>query len=318
MTKFSWLKGLLLAGTLYAGGAGAEESVAPTDSAPAVEAKPAPPPVWKKKAKYAVPYFLRPAIAPNLLRLDGSLAIQTTAFTGASILTAGGKPFESLGDLGFYGRFGVVGQSTASLTGVAATNPLLFGLWTPELAPGWRLPVFLGVTLPMGMGGGNAPNPVHRPTIGAGIYARQAMDNALFATNYLTVTGGVGLAWLGHGFTVQAEVTLLELIRTRGETVDLEPTRTNFTAGLHVGYQIVDWLTASTEIHVQRWFVAPAGAVKSPAGLEQATWGLGLRANLPITDSIIIRPGVAYFHPLDTPMAALGYRIIHLDVPVIF
>ncbi len=287
---------------------------------PATEpvAPPAAPPPWKKKVKYALPFMLRPAIAPNVARIDGTLAPQTTAFTGASILTAGGKPFSVLPDLGLYGRFGVVGQHTATLDGVAATNPLLFGLWTPEIASGWRLPVFLGFTLPVGMGGGDAPNPVHRPTIGAGIYARQAMDNALMATNYMTVTGGVGIAWLGHGVTAQAEVTLLELIRTRGETVDLEPTRTNLTAGLHVGYLIFDWLTASTELHVQRWLVPPAGALTRTALLEQATVGLGVRANIPLTDSVLIRPGVGVFFPLDSPMTTSGYNIVQLDVPVVF
>ena len=52
----------------------------------------------------------------------------------------------------------------------------------------------------------------------AGISARSAMDNALFAVDYWTVIGGLGLARITPGSTLQAEVTVLQLTRARGPT----------------------------------------------------------------------------------------------------
>jgi hypothetical protein len=273
----------------------------------------------EKKAKYSLPYSLRPAVVPNLVRLDTSLALQDTATTVASLVTAGGKPIASEQDLGFFVRGAFVYNTVdGGSSGSGVSNPLLFALYAPEIATNLRLGLFGGVTLPVGAGGGSNPNPDSRAAMQAGIYDRQAMDNALFATNYMTPTAGVALAYIAGGWTLQAEVTFLELLRVRGEQVDTDPTRTNFTSGVHAGYQVTKWLTASLEAHYQRWLSTPAAVQKNSALREQATIGGGLRLNLPLSDSVIMRPGLAYFHPIDDPMASAGYKLLILDVPVAF
>ena len=202
-------------------------------------------------------------------------------------------------------------------SGTIVSNPILFGLFTPEVAPSVRLALFAGVTLPVGGGGGNTPDLASRRTALAGIYARQAMDNALFATNYLTPTMGVGVAWIHGGWTLQAETTLLELVRARGSVVDHDDTRTNLTAGAHVGYQLVPWLVASLETHYQRWLTTPTPVQRDSSARDQLTVGGGVRASFPLSTSMLVRPGVAYFHPADDPMTRGKYRIIQLDVPVL-
>lgn len=273
------------------------------------------------RAGYALPWTMRPATAPTLLRLDASLSFANTGFTAVTLLT-GGYAFIPA-TLGLYGRAGVVHQSPQ--TGAAATvmsNPIVFGLYTPLVAPGWRLAIFAGVALPLGGGGGDDASADSLRTVRAGIPARSAMDNALFAVNYLTPTVGVGVAYVKHGFTAQAEVTLLQLIRVRGESRDADAMRTNFTAGLQVGYLITQWLTASAEFHYQHWLYNPSldPTALNPAGKPpgQASLEIGLRANLPLSRTILARPGIAFGFPLGGPMETSEHRILHLDFPVAF
>jgi len=282
----------------------------------------------EKKARYALPYAMRPAIAPNLVRIDASMASTETSTIWSSILTAGYKPIASVPDLGFYGRAAFVRLSPDQGDGgTALSNPLFFALYTPEIAPKLRLPLFAGVTAPIGGGGGNDPSATTRAAVLSGIYARQAMDNALFATNYLTPTVGAGLAWIDKGFTVQVEATVLQLLRARGDKVDLDESRTNFTSGLNVGYLVLDpWLSANVELHYQRWLSTPKAVEADEArpsdqrlGLrDQLTAGGGLRVNVPLSTSILMRPGISYFRGIDDPMADQKFSIVQVDVPVAF
>jgi len=270
------------------------------------------------RARYSLPWVMRPGIAPDLLRVDVTVAMQSQATNTATIFTGGARPFRALPDLGFYGRVGVLSHApevgaSAGETGAALANPVLFALWTPKLAPGWRLPVFLGATVPVGAGADASP--LRRATIASGILTRQAMDNAMFAANYFTVMGGAGLLWMGHGLTAQAEFTVLQLTRVTGESVDADGSRTNFTVGGHVGYQVIPWLTVSLEAHYQRWLSTPAAVSANGLLRDQFTIGGGVRANLPL-GSALVRPGVAFFLPVGGRMGELEYRVVQFDLAV--
>jgi hypothetical protein len=271
----------------------------------------------QKKADYSLPWGLRPGIAPNLVRSDTAFAFQERGRSIASTLTGGYRLFGP--DAGLYGRVAWThldpdGRSFSA----ALSNPLVFGLWTPQVAPGIRIPVFAGVTAPIGEGGGSSANPSTYAAASSGIYSRSAMDNALFVVNYTTVTGGAGVAFIRSGFTAQAEVTILQLFRVRGDAVDKDEARTNFTGGLHLGYRVLDPLTVSVELRYQRWLSTPLAVAADASRREQLTFAVGLRTNIPLSATMLIRPGVSYAHPLDDPMAAQGYRILQLDVPLVF
>ena len=94
--------------------------------------------------------------------------------------------------------------------------------------------------------------------------------------------------------------------------------RAGETSGLTVGYQLVSFLTASAEVHYQRWFSTPASVRLAAAGREQATYGGGLRANIPLSDSILMRPGISYFRAFDAPMTTTNYQIVQIDLPIAF
>lgn len=288
-------------------------------AAPATFAQTAPPVGPMARAGYSLPWNLRPAIAPNIVRADFALALQGAATSTATIVTAGGRPFAANADLGFYGRLGMVTNAPeGSDARTAIVNPLAFALWTPRIAPGLRLPVFVGVTVPVGAGS-DASQP-QRAAFASGVYTRQAMDNAMFAANYFTVMGGAGLMWMGHGLTAQAEFTVLQLTRVWGETVDADSSRTNLTVGAHAGYQVIPWLTVSVEAHYQQWLSDPAAVVAAqPVGnaarRSQLTLGGGVRANIPV-GSALVRPGVAFFMPVGGFMELKDYRILQFDVAV--
>jgi hypothetical protein len=184
-----------------------------------------------------------------------------------------------------------------------------------------RIGLFLGITAPIGSGGGNDPKPANVAANAAGIRARSAMDNAMFAVNYFTVFPGIGIAYVDHGFTLQAETTLLQLMRVRGDKTKADgpdDSRTNLTAGIHAGYFFTNWLSAGVELRHQRWLSTPKAIEGKPELRDTTTWAIGPRFHIPLQEGMWLRPGVSFAMPLDNPMKDAHYKIVQLDVPLAF
>jgi len=285
----------------------------PTPMAPAA-AKPAP---------YSLPWQLRPVSAGTALRWDTTYAhynVNGGGSTIASMLLFSYKIADGLAPLA---RIGVVENSPpntaaglSSATGLL--NPVVGLTYAPRIPQPWRLGLFLAVAAPVGAGGGNSPSTDTRAALSAGIPARSAMDNAMFAVNYLTVFPGVGFAYVDHGLTMQAEVTLLRLMRARGDQVDRDAARTNFTAGLHVGYYVIPELSLGAELRHQRWLSTPTFVQQNAAARDTSTVAVGARLHVKFTDALSFHPGVAVALPLDDPMKRADYRIVQLDLPLAF
>ncbi len=290
---------------------------APDQSAPAgteapVTAKPSPPP-------YSLPWQLRPAAAANVVRSDTSSGFRSIGGNaGTTVVTLLTASYKITPDLAVLVRGGFVTDSPPLKDEANAfLNPALGATYAVKLGSGFRLAPFLGLALPLGNGGGNTPDPAVRAALGAGILTRSSMDNALFAVNYLTPFPGVDLAWVYKGLTVQAELTLLELLRVRGDLVDKDSTRTNFTSGVHVGYFLIPELSAGAELRYQRW-LKNSGISESDARRDTATVAIGLRAHFQLSDTMWLRPGAAYVQALDAPMTDQSYRVAQLDLPFAF
>jgi hypothetical protein len=295
--------------------AAAPETPAAPETSATLTPPAAPPP------PYSLPWGLRPAIAPKLVRLEGSFALRDHgAFTTPLVLTGG---YRVMPDLAVLVKDAVIYDDPASSakSGAAIVNPLLAILYTPKLGS-FRVPVFVGATIPIGSGGGEstAPPSASYVAAGSGVYARSGLDNAIMAVNYAAVTAGAAVAYVDRGLTVQAEATLIELMRARGGR-PLEPdgARTNFTSGLHVGYSLLDdYLVPSAELRAQLWLTTPAAVRADTSKREQLTFGGGVRTKIPISGSTVARPGMSYFRPVDDPMSKAGYQIFTVDVPVVF
>jgi hypothetical protein len=310
------------------------------DAAPA--APPAPPP-------YSLPWQLRPVAVGNVVRSDTAIA-----FYKPKAAAAGGTTIASM-LLGTYKltdsfapmiRLGVVSNSPPEPAapapkpdgGFAFINPVVGGTYLLKLTPEIKLALFLGLTIPVGGGGGDKPEPETLAATRSGIPARSAMDNAMFAVNDFTVFPGVGVSWVKSGFTVQGELTVLQLFRVKGDkggnataTPPVPPpnpdsSKTNLTMGLHAGYFFIPQLSAGVELRHQRWLSTPK-AVKADEALpdsaqmglrDTTTMALGLRAHFKLSDTMWIRPGLAYARGIDDPMSANEYNIVQVDVPVAF
>jgi hypothetical protein len=305
---------------------------------PAPAAPPAPPP-------YSLPWQLRPAVVANVVRSDTSIALYenpvsgNTGTTVASMLLGSYKLTPEFAPLI---RLGVVSNSppdgTTAMPAVDSAfgfvNPVLGGTYAIKLGTDFKLAFFLGVTIPVGMGGGDKPDPASKAARAAGIPARSAMDNAMFAVDDFTVFPGVDFAYVAGGFTAQAEATLLQLTRVRGDTAPAagmpasnpDASKTNLTMGLNVGYFFIPQLSAGAELRHQRWLSTPLGVKKDEAlpdamqlgTRDTSTFAIGLRYHAKLSETMWLRPGVSLSMPIDDPMSKSKYKIIQLDIPFAF
>jgi hypothetical protein len=299
----------------------AAATTASADPDPAAPAAP-PPAVGRTPPPYSLPWQLRPVAPGDVVRSDTAVAAYDTpdggGVTTASTLLVAYKVTPRLAPLV---RVAVVHDAPpAGDRAATLANPVLGAIWGRALAPDWKLGVFAAVALPLGTAGGDRPDPGRVAANRAAIAARSAMDNAMFAVNDHVLFGGAGVAYVAGGLTVQGEVTVLQLTRVRGETVQPDPRRTNFTAGLHVGYFVVPWLSAGAELRYQRWLSTPAAVARDPTGAlrDTVTAAAGLRGHVELPKKRWLRPGVSYTRGLDDPMAGAGYDILQIDVPYAF
>jgi hypothetical protein len=257
-----------------------------------------------------------------VIRSDTSLALYEnpagdSGTTVASLLLASYKVTDELAPMV---RLGLVNNSPP--TGPSATNflnPVLGALYGLKLSPELKLGLFLGVTVPIGSGGGNSAATEKRAANGAGASARAAMDNAMFAVNDFTVFPGVDLAYVAHGFTAQVEATLFQLTRVKGDApVAPDSSRTNFTSGVHVGYFLIPMLSVGAELRHQRWLSTPTPVKANSALRDTTTVAFGPRVHVKLGPTMWLRPGFAFGLPLDDPMKTAKYKLFQFDVPFVF
>jgi hypothetical protein len=268
-------------------------------------------------------------VAASVIRSDTSLAFYegpdsggftvATTLLGSVKIPGTGGPGEGLAPVV---RVALVSDSPpAGDGGVAFVNPLVGATYALRPASAFRLGFFLGVTAPIGMGGGDEPAAEALNARTKGVLARSAMDNALFAVNDLGVIPGVGFAYVDHGFTAQLEATLIQLWRVRGSAAQPDSSKTNLTTGLHLGYFILPALSVGADLRYQRWLAAPKAVDADPTNTLKDTlsFAAGPRAHFK-AGSVWFRPGVAYARGLDKPMAASppNYHVVQIDLPIVF
>lgn len=294
-------------------------------------ASPAPPPA-APPPPYSLPWQLRPAGVATVVRSDTAIALYSPDGVdsgGSTIATTLLGSYKLTPEIAPMVRLGFVSASPPEIAGVQADsgagflNPIVGGTYLFVLSPNLKLAAFLGLSVPIGSGGGNDPDAASRAAMLAGIPARSAMDNAMFAMNYFTVFPGVDFAFVKGGFTAQAEVTFLQLLRVRGDEVDKDASRTNMTMGLHVGYFIVPMLSVGADLRYQRWLAnhtltsLPDDDPKT-AGIDTATFAVGARLHLKLSETMWLRPGLAYARGIDDPMADANTNIVQIDLPLSF
>lgn len=284
---------------------------------------PAPPP------PYSLPWQLRPVTVANVIRSDTAVAFYDNAMgSGSTVATMLLGSYKVTPSFAPMVRMGFVQNGAPGTTpdGTSFVNPVVGGTYAFKLGTDFRLAAFLGVTIPIGMGGGSTPDPAASGATSAGIAARSGMDNAMFAVNYTTVFPGVGFAYVAHKLTLQAEATVFQLFRVKGsDTTGISPdsTRTNSTMGIHAGYFVLPMLSLGGEMRYQRWLSTPSRIVMgvrsdipSP-NMDTVSFAVGPRFHFKM-GSTWLRPGISYAQVLDQPFSTSNYKIVQIDVPFVF
>ena len=282
-------------------------------------ATPAPVPA---PAPYVLPMQLRPATVGDVVRSDTSIAHFDMNGAGAttivSTLAATVRITPTLAPLV---RVAAIHDDPATGgSATAASNPLLGLVWAPPVRAPLVATLLAALTIPVGSGGGDTPDPSRAAAIRDAVLARSAMDNALFAVDDVTAIVGADAAWVRGGLTVQGEATLFQLTRVRGSAVEADARRTNSTAGLFVGWSATRAWSIAGELRYQRWLSTPApvAADKTGASRDNLSAAIGVRARIDLGGGRVLRPGLSYARGLDDPMRARGYQIVQIDLPLSF
>jgi hypothetical protein len=278
-------------------------------------------------APYVLPWLMRPMLALTFARWDNSLAIYEDpagliGTTFVSVMGGGykiphtGGPTEGAQVLA---RLTVAYDNPPNQPSAAIfANPAVGAAYARRIPLGFRVHAALFLALPVGMGGGDTPNPAEAAVRGKAILARAAMENSIYAPNDFATIPGVGIAYVDHGWTVQAEATLFILARVRGAAAQPEAAKVNFTTGLFVGYFLVPKaLSLGLELRYQRWFLGPPSVDKAPATIDNLSLAGGVRFHVPIGKGWL-RCGLAYGGPLDAPMSDAHYNSLQFDCPYFF
>jgi hypothetical protein len=310
--------------------AGPEDSVVGTPAPAATLAPPA------SAAAYSLPWQLRPVTVGNVVRLDSAAAVFNDANGNLdeAVATVLSASYQITRDWAPMVRLGFVGNDApgAALDGTSFVNPLVGATYTRRLGSSYRLALFGATTIPVGTGGGDAPNVGAAKTNAASVTARPA-DNAMFAVNYLTEIVGVDFAYVNHSFTAQGEATLLQFVRVRGGRSEggSDRFRTNSAVGLHVGYFVGSHISVGSDLHYQRWLSHPtmlsastgARVAWSDANMDMVTVAAGPRLHFRLGKQAWIRPGISFVRGLDArgfdaPLLTAQTTAVQIDVPIMF
>jgi hypothetical protein len=323
MASLTLAAGLCFATTARAEDPGETPGIT-TTAPPAAEAVPAVPP-----PPYSLPWQLRSATVGTVVRSDTAVAFYDNATgSGSTVATMLMGSYKLTSNIAPMVRMGFVqnGPPGTAPEGTSFVNPVVGVTYSRKIAGSFRLAGFLGTTVPIGMGGGATPDAAASGADTAGIAARSGMDNSMFAVNYLAIIPGVDFAYIDHKLTLQAEATLFQLFRVRGsDTTAISPdaTRTNSTMGIHAGYFVLPMLSLGGELRYQRWLSTPTRIVMGvrsdlPApNLDTVSFAVGPRLHFKIGGTWL-RPGISYAQVVDQPFSASNYKIIQVDVPVVF
>jgi hypothetical protein len=277
-------------------------------------APPAPPP-----PPYSLPWQLRPVGVATIVRSDSTVAFYDGApgTSGSTVATTLLGSYKVTPNLAPLVRLGYVQNTSpgAAPDGQSFINPIVGVTYARPVGP-IRVAAFIGGTIPIGQGStGTAANSGAVGANAAGIQARSGMDNAMFAVNYFTMLGGIDAAYVAHGFTAQIEATVLQLTRVRTSSGDTS--RTNGTAGLHLGYFVIPQLSLGGELRYQRWLSDAAPVRANSANRDTLTVAVGPRAHFKLGKTWF-RPGISYARGLDKPLTTSNYNMMQVDLPFAF
>lgn len=168
----------------------------------------------------------------------------------------------------------------------------------------------VGLTAPLGTGGGNAPS----------ANLLKAWTNsidwggAMYAVDHVDAMAGVHGAFTLGNATLALDSTLHELTRVRGEKVDplgAHASVTSTTATL--SYALHPKLTLSSAMSETRFWNKPTCIQESPASAQDYFFIAGVSSAVNI-GGVDVAPALSYARALDLPLSADKFQVVELDL----
>ncbi len=304
----------------------AAAAIAVSAAAPAAYAEPGAEPAKRPPAPYSLPWQLRSAGVGSSARLDTTLAVHDDGSDAwnETVVTMLSFSYKVAPWAAPVVRLGYVVNATHAADGSAElgsafANPVLGMMFAPKLSDPWRVSFFLGNTLPVGEGGGDAPAAEKATAMQMGSLTRSGLDGTMFSPNYIAFVPGADLAYVAYGFTIQGELTLIQYFRTRGEEnpKSADAARTAGVVAMHIGYFFVPSFSVGADLRYQLWVRNPS-VPDDAVGRDNFTFAGGARAHIPLGPKAWFRPGLSYGRGMDNPMRDSHYNIVQLDLPFSF
>ncbi len=289
----------------------ADQPTADTTTSKAPAPSPSPiVPSWSMRGMSAA-HFVRVEDSVGIPSVDGQHDIANVTMLGAGVKLSP--------NVGLSAKWGITRYMPDGASDVTAfSNPVVAASFSTDLHPMVRFATSLGLSAPVGSGGGDDPDPAAAAAQKAGAYTRASMDNIYFAVNETAVPLTGDVAFHYRGFTAQLGLALAPLLRSRGQEVLPDPARFAGTAGLSLGYFIVPQLSFLGELRYQRMLSTPEAVAKDPSLRDNTSFALGARGYVPLTEKVSFRPGVAWGMGVEGKLAELHYQLMQADLPVVF
>lgn len=274
--------------------------------------------VKRRVAPYSLPWQLRPVVPLNLVRSDTSFSFY--GVDGASIVSGLSASYKVMPRVAVLARLTIAEDSPPiGAGGFGFANPLIggqIGFWPAKSV---KLSMFLGVTIPVGMGGGVSPDAGSQDVNLAAMFARSGFENPLYMPDYLGGWPGIDIAYVTSGFTFQAEINMGFLARVRGPQTE-KSSNVDLSMGLHAGYFIFPFASFGIDLRHARWLTTPIFVAQdlSHENKDVSTIALGPRAHVKLGDGVWWRPGLSLTLGLDRPVASSHYKTIQVDLPFSF
>jgi opacity protein-like surface antigen len=187
-----------------------------------------------------------------------------------------------------------------------------------KLGRNLRLSAGLTLALPLGSGGGNSGDADMVTAHKAASLARSSMEGSLFGVNDFATGYSLDFAYVGHGLTAQVGTAVFTSFRARGDQVQSDTFKANWTSSLGLSYFIIPQLSVGAEGRYQRYLSTPSSVEKDPTTRQNLSAAGGLRGHFKVSDGVWLRPGASYGHGIVGPIEKNGYHLIQVDVPVSF
>jgi hypothetical protein len=195
----------------------------------------------------------------------------------------------------------VQGSVPEAGSGFVVSNPAVGARYSFDLGTSVKLTPTLEVSIPVGMGGGSHPNPTHLALARLG----GLTDAAVFNPNYFAFAPGVELQGGVGRLIATSSLSVIQLLRTRGDAVSPDAALTLASAELLVGYAFLPQLGVYANAAYLRFLGAPSFVDADASAADYLFAGGGVFGSFGRLELAL-----GYLRVVDRPLSDLGLQYV--------